>query len=675
MARFAYFIKNAKSNDKQMVEQIGKIDFRQENNQPEGNKGESLVESKKPKIKMRIWLKILIIFFGVLLLFSGACFLMARPVIVKAKQALSLGQEAYSSVKDQDLIKTNDKLKETKTKIEEAKTSYRILSWLKVVPFLNNYYKDGERGLNAALRGIEAGEILTEAIAPYADVLGFKGKGSFSGGSTEERLVKIVETLDKITPQIDESIKKLEEAQQDIQLINPNRYPKQVAKKPVREKIEEVKVQFGELVVSLKETEPILEVLPALLGHPEQRKYLIIFENDDELRPTGGFITAYSILTIESGKIRADNSNDIYSLDKKNPYKVKTPPEAIKKYLLSADLNTGIVPYWYLRDMNFSPDFFESMKVFEENYQKIPGEPKIDGIIALDTKILKDLVMLLGDLEVPGFGKFTMNEDKRCHNIPQIVCELEYIVDTPIGGEKVDRKGILGPMMQAIMQKAMTVPKALWPRLLKLGLQDIKEKHTLLYFNRENEQQAAESFKAAGRLVSYEGDYLHINDSNFGGAKSNLFVEHTVEQEINIDNNGTVEKTLTLTYVNPEPMDNCNLERKSGLCLNGILRNFIRIYVPKGSKLIETIGSEVDVKTYDELDKTVFEGFFTLRGDGGKAKLVVKYNLPFEVKDTKTYNLFIQKQPGTLGHKYIINLDDYQEEFKLETDKEFRLKI
>ncbi len=674
MARFTYFIKNAKSNDKQMVEQIGKINFEAKNNQPKINKSESLVDPIKPKTKKK-WLKILIIVIGFLLVFSGICFLMTKPVIAKAKQALTLGQEAYNSVKEQDLIQTDEKLKATKTKLEETKKAYRILSWLKIIPFFNNYYKDGERGLNAAIKGIEAGEILTGAIAPYADVLGFKGKGSFSGGSTEERLVKIVETLDKIMPQIDESIKKLDEAQQEIQLINPNRYPKQIAKKPVREKIEQTKSKFSNLAVSLKETEPILEVLPALLGHPDSRKYLVIFENDGELRPTGGFITAYSILTMESGKIRADNSNDIYSLDKKNPYKVKTPPEAIQKYLLSADLKTGIVPYWYLRDMNFSPDFFESMKVFEENYQKIPGEPEIDGIIALDTKILKDLVMLLGDLEVPGFGKFTMNEDKRCHNIPQIVCELEYIVDTPIGGEKVDRKGVLGPMMQALMQKAMTAPKALWPRLLKIALQDIKEKHALLYFNREDEQKAAEAFKAAGRIVDYDGDYLHINDSNFGGAKSNLFVEHTVEQEINIDNNGTVEKTLTLTYVNPEPMDNCNLERKSGLCLNGVLRNFIRVYVPKGSKLIEMMGSEVEAKSYDELDKTVFEGFFTLRGDGGKAKLVVKYTLPFEIKDNKTYNLLIQKQPGTLGHKYIINLDNQQEEFKLDTDKEFRLKI
>ncbi len=134
-------------------------------------------------------------------------------------------------------------------------------------------------------------------------------------------------------------------------------------------------------------------------------------------------------------------------------------------------------------------------------------------------------------------------------------------------------------------------------------------------------------------------------------------------------------KTLTLVYENSESVDNCNLERASGLCLNSILRNYLRIYVPKGSKLIEGLGSEVEIETKEELGKTYFDGFFTVRGDGGRAKVVVKYELPFTVNPGENYKLLIQKQPGTLGHKYKITFGEEEEEFELKTDRVFQFEF
>jgi len=177
--------------------------------------------------------------------------------------------------------------------------------------------------------------------------------------------------------------------------------------------------------------------------------YITIFQNDGELRPTGGFMTAYGVLRVDKGRIRAEKSDDIYSLDKKLNSRLK-PPDPIAKYLLSADLKTGIVPYYYIRDMNFSPDFKDSMSLFLTNYDKIKDEPKVDGVIAMDTKVLTDLLEVLGPINVPGYGEFTLEPDERCFDIPQIVCELEYIVDEPIPGVKAARKDVLGPMMQKL---------------------------------------------------------------------------------------------------------------------------------------------------------------------------------------------------------------------------------
>ena len=196
----------------------------------------------------------------------------------------------------------------------------------------------------------------------------------------------------------------------------------------------------------------------------------------------------------------------------------------------------------------------------------------------------------------------------------------------------------------------------------------------MLYFFDEKGQKAAEDFNAAGRIKEYDGDYLHINDCNFAGAKSNMFIKENIEQKIEVGSDGTVTKTLTIDYKNPEPASDCNLE-KGDLCLNGPYRNWFRIYVPQGSELIESSGSEVEMETYDGLGKTVFEGFF---GDThplrplGSAKVVLKYKLPFKIEDE--YRLFIQKQPGTDGYQYSLEFEDQTEEFELTTDKEIRLR-
>ena len=633
---------------------------------------------KKFKLKLgkaKYFFILLIVFLFLVLAVSILAVVLARPVISSAQKTYALTQEAYEAGKNQDIVASGDKLKGAENSLRETQDQYKKLAWLKAVPIISQYYKDGEKGLNAGLNGIQAGVVLIDAITPYADVLGFEGQGTFMGGTAEDRIMKIVQTLEKVTPKIDEVAEKLSKAQAELGEINPQRYPETIKGKQVRNNIINAKTILLDISSSIAEAKPILNVLPQILGHPESKKYLVIFQNDGELRATGGFMTAFSVLHIESGKVKTEKSDDIYSLDKKFRSRLKAP-DPIKEYLFSADLGTGVVPYFYLRDMNFSPDFKTSMDTFKQYYDKLPGEYEVDGIITVDTYVLKDLVDILGPIDVPGYGNFTNEPDERCHNISNIICELEYIVDQPLPTHIGNRKKtILGPMMQEIMSKAMGSGKNIWPKLFSTGLKLLKEKHVLSYFVDEEIQGAVEAFGAAGRIKEFEGDYLHINDSNFGGAKSNIFTKHKIEQEIEISENGRVSKILTLVYENEEKVDNCNLERASGLCLNSILRNYLRIYVPEGSKLIESLGSEVEMETKEELGKTYFDGFFTVRGDGGRAKVVIKYELPFNINSGGNYKLLIQKQPGTLGHEYKITFGDKEEEFDLKTDREFEFEF
>jgi hypothetical protein len=105
------------------------------------------------------------------------------------------------------------------------------------------------------------------------------------------------------------------------------------------------------------------------------------------------------------------------------------------------------------------------------------------------------------------------------------------------------------------------------------------------------------------------------------------------------------------------------------------LRDWIRIYVPKGSKLIDSKGSEVKISSYEELGKSVFEGFLTVRPKG-KATFTISYTLPFKLKRSSPLPILIQKQPGTDNNKYAIRVNGKEiESFPLVTDKEIKIKL
>ncbi|MFC1727668.1 hypothetical protein ACFL0Y_04050, partial [Patescibacteria group bacterium] len=265
--------------------------------------------------------------------------------------------------------------------------------------------------------------------------------------------------------------------------------------------------------------------------------------------------------------------------------------------------------------------------------------------------------------------------DERC-DCPQVFYELESYADRPVGEIRKERKGIIGPLMHSILLNMMGSPRKKWPLFFNVAWKDLQEKHILLYFFDEEFQEAVEVLNAGGRIKETEADYLHVNDCNFGGAKSNMYIQEEVTQKIEVAQDGTVTKKVTIDFRNPAPPSDCNLERGE-LCLNGLYRDWFRLYVPEGSELLEATGSEVEVVTYEELGKTVFEAFYgdeaPLRPQG-KSQLSFRYRLPFKINQGESYELLIQKQPGSKNHDYIVDFNGQEESFILDSDKELQFK-
>jgi hypothetical protein len=575
-------------------------------------------------------------------------------------------QLVMSAVKKQNVELAGKEIEKTQVHLKETQRNLGYLLPLKFIPVVGWYYTDVESMLNAGEHGLESAKIVTDSLTPYADVLGLKGNDSFAGGSTEDRIKTAVLSMGKITPEIDRIETSITEVQKEIEKVDPNHYPKIIFGNKVKDQLTTLKVTADQTATAVRDAKPLIKTLPSLLGEQEAKRYLVLFQNDKELRATGGFITAYAIFSIDKGIIKFEKSDDIYKLDDSIRNKPKAPAPILKYLPKVYTLN--------LRDSNLSPDFLESMKTFEEMYDRASLKEDVDGIIAIDTHVLVTTVKILDDQVQAGGQTFTTQNDPRCE-CPQIIYELENDISRPVNYIKTDRKSIIGDLISAIMVKALSSsPQQYWGPLFQSIIAQTQQKHIMFKLYDEQAQEGIVALNAAGQIRPFEGDYLHINEVNFSGAKVNIFMEEDVENEYEIDKDGNITKKLTIKYKNPFPPSDCNLER-GGLCLNAEYRDWIRIYVPEGSELVDSKGSQVKMTTSEDLGKTVFEGFVTVRPKG-VATLSLTYKLPFKLERGSPLPVLIQKQPGTAGHGYqtIVN-GKVVEMFDLTTDKETKLEL
>jgi hypothetical protein len=626
------------------------------------------------------WLLVIILVIILLIVIVGGIVVanvypLAQKGITTVQRVNTQVEQLKQSAKQKNLSAIDSQLTELQGALNELQDIRTQLAWAGNLPYIKDYYSDSGHIIKGAYAITEAGQLAVVTITPYSDLLGLVTDQAIASDSAEpadgttpetaqDRVEFIVNTIDKLLPGFDDISAKLAEANNEISHIDPNRYPEEINGLPVRSQIKNIVNIINQATVLIVDAKPLLEVAPHIVGNDAPRKYLILFQNDAELRPTGGFLTAYALLQVDKGDITPLSSSDIYDLDAKYSGKLEAPqplidfiPDPYNKESVS-----GITPQWRIRDMNLSPDFKQFAETFLPEYLKT-NSPEVDAVIAIDTQVLLKILEVIGPVGVSGYGNYSAELDDRC-NCPQVILALESIISVETPYFRENRKAVLGPLMHSILANAKGQPKEKMAELVEVGLEAIKQKHVVMYFRDENVQQALEAFNLAGRIKQADAgtDYLALVDTNFAGAKSNLYIEQEIDLVVEAGPEYSTNK-LTLTYRNPQEHDGW---------LNGDYPDWFRLYVPAGSELVASNGSEIDVTTTEELGKTVFAGFFVLRPQG-IAKVTLEYRTPIQATDQ--YKLLLQKQGGTKNHQFKLNVNGQGQEFKLDGDREIMLNI
>ena len=386
-------------------------------------------------------------------------------------------------------------------------------------------------------------------------------------------------------------------------------------------------------------------------------KYLILFQNNAEARATGGFIGSFAVVDIEYGKIKNFYiDTNIYKRDQKYDYILKRiAPEPLASWHKS-----GGNPYWSLRDANWAVDFPETAREIEWFYKNEGGE-NVDGVIALNATVVKNLLDILGPVNLPKYNQVvTTNNffDTLHEEIEKKYFEKEenVIIDEP--------KTILKDMYSILIER--TKDKKYREQIYKYVLRQLDEKEILLYFNNLDLENIVLAKNWGGEVKYTNGDYLYINNSNLGGAKSSLNVKQ--ELELNSFINSTNEEVINeLTIIRSHLGD--------GQWPDDNNKNYMRILVPLGAKIISAKMDQNDITAKinlgTEARKSVFGLWYTTK-IGQTRILTIKYKLPDRINN-KNYNLYLQKQPGSLDDEVEVIIDNMVK-FRglLDKDKEIK---
>jgi hypothetical protein len=442
----------------------------------------------------------------------------------------------------------------------------------------------------------------------------------------------------------------------DLALLNINRIHKIGVLWPVYSQISNLKQELEQASNLISQATPLLKVLPVLAGYPSESNFLLIMHNNDELRPSGGFIGVFGLLKSLNGEIVSLKTYDSYHLDMPavGIWKM-TPPEQVRKYMK--------VENWYLRDANWSPDWPTSARKIEEIFygeSKAIGTttPELSGVIGITPKFVSDLLRLVGNITVRG-------ETYTPENLQAL---LQYNVEVAYKEQDIsswDRKQVINELLTELKTKLFALETSKLTNLLDIFANNAKGKDIQIYFNNSNWQSLTADLGVDGAIKKTDKDYLMIVDANLAAFKSDSVVKKGIEYNLQKNRDGQATANLKLSYRHEGGFDWRTTR----------YRSYTRVYVPKGSKLITIKATdkanmdETSISSYDdiEMDKTVFGFFFTVE-PGTNGTINLEYSLPKNIADSitnKNYQLLAQKQAGrrTDSFRAIINGNNYSQSF------------
>lgn len=583
--------------------------------------------------------------------------LVAGFLILLAMPAVALGKAAWYALETKDALRSlesrlragdyqaaMDEAARAKFAAGEFGKALQGMGFLRDAPFFGTQIRAmqevaavGENSLDSVSDLLEVATAMTDAMNAGTEAASGQGDSRHWQELNKEEKREVLSALRESLPRI-----RLARDKIDLALALWENIPKDRMLPAVSNALQPLAKALPMLKQAMDQSVPLLEAGLPLAGHPEPRKYLVILQNSDEMRPSGGFIGGIARLDVDRGNVNDFKFFDVYNVD--NPVSgvwKEQPPEPLARNLA--------VKAWFMRDANWSPDFPESggrvmdFYIREMELQGIKDKP--DTIIALQPEFFRKLLRLVGPISING----------KAYDDRNFMDLLEYEVEMGFQQQGIkleDRKDIVGQLGAELLSKIQRLPRSDWPKLTDLLTKAGAEKQIMVYSTDQELQAQMDRREWSGKAKATACDFVWIADANLGALKTDGKMIKKAEYELDATDVSRPVAKVTLTYENTTSKIDWRYTR---------YRSYTRLYVPEGSALLssagamqgdllQTGGKFVAGKTdvMKELGKTVFGAFWSVE-PGRTGKLSFSYALPEATAKCladNSYRLDWQKQPG-----------------------------
>lgn len=431
----------------------------------------------------------------------------------------------------------------------------------------------------------------------------------------------------------------------------------------IQDDVRLLKNNLPQLFSSLEQVDELLDFSYKVLGGDKQQRYLLVFQNSDELRPTGGFMGSLSIVDVYQGKILNSETPTGGPYDWQGWLKEKT---------LAPHPLWIVNPIWQFQDANWFFDFPTSASKILQFYHQTRPE-MVDGVIAINSYVLPKILQLTGEIEMPDYNK-VLNSDN-------VLLEIQKAVELEYDQKENQPKKIISDLFNVIQEKLSEMDSDKFIDFLNILSNSLQNKDIQMYFTNPELQAKVSAWNWSGEVRNVKGDYLAVVNTNIAGAKTDKFIIQNVELDSDIQANGDIINTLRIKRIND------GIPGDVFYGHNNV--DFLRVYVPLGSELIAAEGSfeppeesffdvpeenipkdnllsaieknsqflDNGIKISSEFGKTVFAGWLQTNL-GETSEIVFKYKLPFKTTEIKTES----------NNKFIVNFDKFLQLIGLNTN-------
>lgn len=494
------------------------------------------------------------------------------------------------------------------------------------------YIDTADKLIQSALEVAEIGQELAELMGSFAEL----PQAALLVASGEEG--GLIEALNQRKATFDEILSMAASLQRKMATINDGVLPEEL-----RGKIASARTQIGQMMAAMLEVESNYEVLMRLLGDKTPHRYLVLLQNNHELRATGGFIGSYLIIDVNDGTITKMEAKDIYETDG-HLHDIVEPPPGIDQ----------VADRLYMRDANYSPDFPTSAREIMWFLEHSKG-PSVDTVVAIDQSLVESLLEFTGPLVLPSFP-FQIRAD----NFSDII---SFYTEAKLS-DSATPKQLLFDLIPVLQSKLADLDN--FSELLTMGTELMEEGHVQAYSADFEVQELITRIGLDGAMVEAgdKADYLSVITTAIGGNKSDQYMRTLLAHRSEIRENGRIEDELkinkTHTWSHEEESKLANLISRYGtgalseeaayyILGRGPNIDYMRVYVPKGSQLQDASGIDLSaIEVSEDLGYTVFAFKNGPINAGDSREITIRYLLPFRLSlnPEDEYDFLAEKQAG-----------------------------